>query len=163
MVRTRLTSSGLSTGGSLGLVDVPDFSRQIVATERDTQQKPHPGHDPNAVADAHTALDEIQLKSAHLVGRCRIGRAFEPGCEPLATGDVAALRVLPIAFRPALLAGVSRTLTNPATLNAVRDETILRGDGLSNASAKRPRFEAQAARESHQCDNENILDRYSHI
>jgi hypothetical protein len=35
----------------------------------------------------------VQLKSAHLVGRCRIGRAFEPGGEPLATANVAALRV----------------------------------------------------------------------
>ena len=33
MVRTRLTSSGLSTGGSLlRLLDVPDLGRQIVAT-----------------------------------------------------------------------------------------------------------------------------------
>src|SRR5260370_15040699 len=48
---------------------------------------------PIAVADARTALDEVQLKSAYLVGRCRIGRAFEPCGEPLATLDVAALSV----------------------------------------------------------------------
>src|SRR3982074_1114675 len=35
----------------------------------------------------------MQLKSARLVGRCRIWRAFEPGGEPLATVNVAALRV----------------------------------------------------------------------
>src|SRR5208337_319164 len=46
-----------------------------------------------AVADAGPALDEVQLEAAHLVGRRRIGRAFEPGGEPLAAIDVAALRV----------------------------------------------------------------------
>src|SRR5215468_4143222 len=45
------------------------------------------------VADAGPALDEVQLKSAHLVGHRRIGRAFEPGGEPLATVNVATLRV----------------------------------------------------------------------
>jgi hypothetical protein len=64
MVRTRLTSSGLSTGG--GLLDVPNLGRQIVATERAAEQEPHPGHDPIAVADARPALDQVQLKSAHL-------------------------------------------------------------------------------------------------
>jgi hypothetical protein len=32
-------------------------------------------------------------KTAHLVGRCRIGRTLQPGGEPLATIDVAALCV----------------------------------------------------------------------
>ena len=63
MVRTRLTSSGLSTGRQfLGLPEVPDLGRQIVATERDAEQEPHSGHDPIAVADAHPALDQVQLK-----------------------------------------------------------------------------------------------------
>ena len=72
---------------------MPDLGRQIVATQRDAEQEPHPGHDPIAIADARTALDEVQLKSAYLVGRRRIGRAFEPGGEPLAALNVAALRV----------------------------------------------------------------------
>src|SRR6476660_7860692 len=77
----------------LGLLDVPDLGRQIVATERDAEQEPYPGHDPIAVADAGPALDQVQLKLTHLVGRCRIGRALQPGGEPLATGNVATLRV----------------------------------------------------------------------
>src|SRR5208282_294466 len=77
----------------LRLLDVPHLGRQIVATQRDAQQEAHPGHDPIAVTDAGAALDEVELKTAHLVGRCRIGRAFEPGSEPLAAIDVAALRV----------------------------------------------------------------------
>src|ERR1700756_4504169 len=52
------------------------------------------GHDPIAVADAGPALDEVQLKSADLVGGCRIGRTLQPNSEPLATVNVAALRVL---------------------------------------------------------------------
>src|SRR5215813_2191848 len=72
---------------------MPDLGCQIVATQRDAEQEPHPGHDPIAVADAGPALDQVQLKSAHLVGRCRIGRAFEPGGEPLATVNVATLGV----------------------------------------------------------------------
>jgi hypothetical protein len=35
----------------------------------------------------------VQLEEAHLVGRRCIGRTFEPGGEPLAARDVAALRV----------------------------------------------------------------------
>jgi len=38
----------------------------------------HPGHDPIAVADAGAALDEVQLEAAHIFGRRRVGRAFEP-------------------------------------------------------------------------------------
>ena len=72
---------------------MPNLGRQIVATERDAEQEPHPSHDPIAVADARPALDQVQLKSAHLVGRCRIGRAFEPGGEPLAALDVTTLSV----------------------------------------------------------------------
>jgi hypothetical protein len=48
----------------------------------------------------------------------------------------AAVAALPISFRPALLAGVSQTITNPDTLNAVWDETILRGEEHSNAINK---------------------------
>jgi hypothetical protein len=53
----------------LWLLEVPDLGRQIVATQRDAEQEPHPGHDAIAVTDARTALDEVELKAAHLVGR----------------------------------------------------------------------------------------------
>src|SRR6201984_672912 len=58
-----------------------------------TTQKPHPGHDPIAVADARSALDEVQLETPHLVGRRCIGRTLQPGGEPLAARNVAALSV----------------------------------------------------------------------
>src|ERR1700756_6063614 len=38
-------------------------------------------------------LNQVLLKSAHLVGGCGIGRAFEPGGEPPATVNVTALSV----------------------------------------------------------------------
>ena len=50
MARMRLTSSGLSTGGSFcGSLMWPDLGRQIVATQRDAEQEAHAGHDPIAV------------------------------------------------------------------------------------------------------------------
>jgi hypothetical protein len=72
---------------------VPDLTRQIVATQRDAEQKPHPGHGPIAVADARPALDEVQLETPHLVGRRYIGRTLQPRGEPLAARNVAALSV----------------------------------------------------------------------
>jgi hypothetical protein len=84
MVRTRLIPSGLRTGRQLlRLLHVPDLGRQIVEAQRDAEQEAHPGHDPVAVADAGAALDEVQLEKAHLVGRRRIGRTFEPAAKRL--------------------------------------------------------------------------------
>src|SRR6202042_3349279 len=80
-------------GQLLRLLEVPHLGRQIVATQRDAEQESYPGHDAIAVADALTALDEVQLETAHLVGRRRIGRAFKPSGEPPAARDVAALCV----------------------------------------------------------------------
>src|ERR1700722_17752828 len=82
MARMRLTSSGLSTGGSFCDSLMCQTSAARSWRRSVTRKEPHPGHDPVAVADACTALDEV-----------RIGRAFEPCGEPLATVDVAALRV----------------------------------------------------------------------
>src|SRR6516162_7664931 len=94
MVRTRLTSSGLSTGGSLsGSLMCPTSAARSWRRSVTRNRNRHPDHDPIAVADARPALDQVQLELAHLVGRCRIGRAFEPSGEPLATGNVATLGV----------------------------------------------------------------------
>ena len=57
---------------------------------------------------------------------------------------------LPISFRPALLAGVSQTIANPDTLNAVRNETILRGPRAFERLCERARLELQAARQGRQ-------------
>src|SRR5262245_46051078 len=77
----------------LRLLEVPHLSRQIVATQRNAEQEPHPGHDSIAITDARTTLDQVELKKTHLVGCCGIRRAFEPGGKPLAALDVAALRM----------------------------------------------------------------------
>ena len=62
----------------------------------------------------------------------------------------AAVAALPISFRPALLAGISRTIANPTILNVVRDDTILRGRRAFERLCERARLEAQATRQSHQ-------------
>jgi hypothetical protein len=65
---------------------------------------------------------------------------------------------LPISFRPALLAGVSQTITNPAALNAVRDETILRGRrAFERLCEMKPERRGKAIK----C--ENIDQTYSHV
>jgi hypothetical protein len=72
---------------------VPHLGRQIVSTQRDAKQEPHFRHDPIAVTDTRTSLDEVQLETSHLVGRLRIGRAFEPSGKLLTAINVAALRL----------------------------------------------------------------------
>jgi hypothetical protein len=56
----------------------------------------------------------------------------------------AAVAAVPISFRPALLAGVSHVIFNPDTLNAVRDDTILRGRRAFERLCEIARLEAQA-------------------
>jgi hypothetical protein len=67
----------------LRFLDVPDLSRHIVATQCHTEQKPHPGHDPVAVADACSALDEVELETPHLVGRRCSGERFSQAANRL--------------------------------------------------------------------------------
>jgi hypothetical protein len=74
---------------------VINLGGEIVPPERDTQQEPHPGHDAVAIADAQSALDQVQLEAADIVGGGGVGRALEIGGEPLAAVDVAPLRMPP--------------------------------------------------------------------
>jgi hypothetical protein len=62
----------------------------------------------------------------------------------------AAVATLPISFRPALLAGVSQAIANPATLDTVRDETTLRGRRAFERLCEIARLDAQATRQNHQ-------------
>jgi hypothetical protein len=77
----------------LRLLEVVDLGGEIVPPQRDAEQKPHPGHDPVAIADAQALLDQVQLEAAHVVGRRRIGRPAEECGEPLAAVDMASQRV----------------------------------------------------------------------
>ncbi len=61
----------------------------------------------------------------------------------------AAVASLPISFRPALLAGLSRAIADPAVLNAIRDETILRGRRAFERLREQARIDAHAAAKSH--------------
>src|SRR5205823_10345518 len=63
--------------------------------QRDAGQKPHPRHDPVAIADAQPALDQVQLEAADVVSCRRVGRASQERGEAPAAVDVASLRVAP--------------------------------------------------------------------
>jgi hypothetical protein len=61
----------------------------------------------------------------------------------------AAVAALPISFRPALLAGLARAIAHPAILDAIRDETILRGRRAFERLCEEARIDAHATRKSH--------------
>jgi len=52
----------------------------------------------------------------------------------------AAVAALRISFRPGLLVGVSQTIANSDTLNAVREQTMLRGRSAFERLATKPRL-----------------------
>ena len=43
------------------------LGNKVESPERDTEQELHPGHDAVAIADAHAALDEVQLEAAYVI------------------------------------------------------------------------------------------------
>ena len=59
----------------------------------------------------------------------------------------AAVATLPISFRPALLEGL-RAMAHPAILDAIRDETILRGRRAFERLRDEARIDAQATGKS---------------
>jgi len=77
---------------------------------------------------------------AHEFHGCLIAPSLDQQIEDLAF----------VVDRAPLLAGVSQTITNPDTLNAVRDETILGGRRAFERLCETARLEAQAARQGHQ-------------
>ena len=88
--------------------------------QRHAQQEPDPGHDPVAIADAGSALDQMQLEQANIVGRCRVGRALQVGRKSLATGDLATLRM---RAEPSTLAGEVQLDADPQAMRR-RRETV---------------------------------------
>ena len=77
----------------LWLADVIDLGGQVQSPQRHAQQELQPGHDAVAIANAHARLGQVQLKTADVLGRSRIGRPLQKCSKPLAAGDVAPLRV----------------------------------------------------------------------
>ena len=61
----------------------------------------------------------------------------------------AAVATLPISFRPALLAGLSRAIAHPAVLDAIREETILQGRRAFERLCEEARIDAHATGKSH--------------
>src|SRR5262249_51504934 len=79
----------------LRLLEVVDLGGEIVPPQRDAEQKPHPRHDPVAIADAQSALDQVQLEAADVVSCRRVRRAPQQRGEAPAAVDVASLRMAP--------------------------------------------------------------------
>src|SRR5215472_8586434 len=77
----------------LRLLEVVDLGGEIVPPQPDAEQKPHPRHDPVAIADAQPALDQVQLEAADVVSCRRVGRAPQERGE--APAAVASLRMAP--------------------------------------------------------------------
>jgi hypothetical protein len=53
-----------------------NLDRQIVPAQGDPEQELDPGHDPVAMDDAGTALDQKELEPADVVGRRGVGRSL---------------------------------------------------------------------------------------
>src|SRR6202158_1582054 len=76
----------------LRLTDVIDLSGKIQSPQCHAKQKPHPGHDAVAIADAYTGLGQVQLEAPDILSRRRGGGAVEKHSKPLAAVNVAPLR-----------------------------------------------------------------------
>src|SRR5215469_12444129 len=85
MVRTRLTSSGLSTGGSLSGSLMCQISAARSWRRSVTRNK---NRTPVMIRLRLQMLIPLSIRYSW---DCRVGRAFEPGGEPLATVNVATL------------------------------------------------------------------------
>src|SRR3989440_4896757 len=79
----------------LRLLEVVDLGGEIVPPQRDAEQKPHPRHDPVAIADAQPALDQVQLEAADVVSCRRVGPAPQKRGEAPAAVDLASLPAAP--------------------------------------------------------------------
>src|SRR5215813_10046994 len=69
-----------------------DLSGKIQSPQGHAKQKPHPGHDAVAIANAHTGLGQVQLKAPDILSRRRVRGAVEKHSKPLAAVNVAPLR-----------------------------------------------------------------------
>src|SRR3954467_4085787 len=66
---------------------------EVQPPQRHPQQEPQTGDDAIAVADAHAALGQVQLKPANIFGPGRLGGTLQKASEPLAAINVTPLRV----------------------------------------------------------------------
>jgi hypothetical protein len=76
----------------LRLTNVIDLFCQVQSPQRHAKQKPQPGHDAVAGANAYARLGQVQLEAADVVKGGCIRGSLEERREPLAGADVASLR-----------------------------------------------------------------------
>src|SRR5882672_19837 len=76
----------------LRLPDVVDLGSKVQPPQRHAKQKPQPGHDAIAIADARAALGKVQLEAANVLRCRRVWRSLQECRELLAAADMAPLR-----------------------------------------------------------------------
>jgi hypothetical protein len=85
---------------------VIDVSGKIQAPQGHAKQKPHPGHDAVAIADAHAGLGQVQLEAPDIFSRRGVGGAVEKRSKPLAAVNVA--RCVPAQSLRAFMSSIIR-------------------------------------------------------
>src|SRR5260370_565972 len=76
----------------LRLPDVVNLGSKVQPPQRHAKQKPQPGHDAVAIADARAALGKVQLEPANVLRCRRVRRSLQKCSELLAAADMAPLR-----------------------------------------------------------------------
>src|ERR1019366_2265682 len=76
----------------LRLTDVIDLGSKIQSPQRHAKQELQPSHDGVASANAYTSLGQVQLETADVIRRSRVGRSLEKRSKTFAAADVAPLR-----------------------------------------------------------------------
>src|SRR5262252_3151644 len=76
----------------LRLSDVVDLGSKVEPAQRHAKQKPQPGHDAIAIADARAALGKVQLEAANVLQGRRVRGSLQKCRELLAAADMAPLR-----------------------------------------------------------------------
>jgi hypothetical protein len=128
----------------LRLTDVIDLSGKIQSPHCHAKQKPHPGHDAVAIADAHTGLGQVQLEAPDILTRRRLGGAVEKHSKPLAAVNVAPLR----------------TRTELPRVHVLDHAMTQRGDGVLTHGKLLSWVEVTTPRSSRQDDPAAIDDLY---
>ena len=75
----------------LWLTDVIDLGGQVQSPQRHAQQELQPCHDAVTSANAYTSLGQVQLETADVIRRGRVGRSLQKRSKTFAAADVAPL------------------------------------------------------------------------
>src|SRR5215470_1273177 len=120
----------------LRLPDVVDLGSKVQPPQRHAKQKPQPGHDAVAIANAGATLGKMQLEPADILRCRRVRGSLQKCCELLAAADMAPLRA---GTQLACVHVLDHALTQQA------DGIRTHGKLLSQMRLKTPRSSRQGA------------------